>query len=317
METKQFDLQYEIKNYLKKLLLNGNLTNSDAMEIESHIKDGVDSLTRNGLSEEEAFLITLKRVGNADLLSEEYNKVNPFFVSNKIRSFSIIGLALILSLGTIFLLLYDLISMFRSVYLKHTTADTIVKASLYLALCIAILIILKWGNSFTMFLQRKIERQPFLTAAILFLLPLLSFGLQSVIIRYIPRDETQENLNVPFDVNDVQYANFSFYLVIIAAVLVTLIWFESSVKKRKLTQRKSFFNSQILFLILFSIIICLSAGMTRYLPQITSGFQSSIFFGVVYTIGSFSIALYNNDKLWTKMFIFSAFSLFLGNLLVL
>ena len=285
METKQFDLQHEIKNYLNKLLLNGNLTNSDAMEIESHIKDGVDSLTRNGLSEEEAFLITLKRVGNADLLSEEYNKVNPFFVSNKIRSFSIIGLALILSLGTIFLLLYDLISMFRSVYLKHTTADTIVKASLYLALCIAILIILKWGNSFT--------------------------------IRYIPRDETQENLNIPFNIDDVQYANFSFYLVIIAAVLVTLIWFESSVKKRKLSQQKSFFNSQILFLIFFSIIICLSAGMTRYLPQITSGFQSSIFFGVVYTIGSFSIALYNNDKLWTMLFIFSAFSLFLGNLLVL
>src|SRR5438309_4357342 len=220
MEAKQFDLQHEIKNYLNKLLQNGNLTNSDEMEIESHMKDGIDSLTKNGLSEEEAFLITLKRMGNADLLSEEYNKVNPFFVSVKIRSFSITSLALILSMGTIFLLLYDLLSMFRSVYFRQSTVDTIMKATLYLALCIAILIILKWGSSFSMFVQRKIERQPFLTAAILFLLPLLSFGLQSVIIRYVARNETQRSLDIRFDINDAQYANFSFYLVIIAAVFV-------------------------------------------------------------------------------------------------
>ena len=317
MEAKQFDLQHEIKTYRNKLLQNGNLSNSDWMEIESHIKDAIEPLTKVGLSEEEAFLITLKRTGSAELLSEEYNKVNPFFVSSKIRSFSITSLGLILSLGTIFLLVYDLTTLFRSVYLKQTTTDVIMKASLYLFLCIGILVILKWSNSFTIFLQRKIERQPFLTAAILFLLPLISFGIQSVIIRYIPRNDTQESLIARFDINDVQYANFSFYLVIIAAVLATLIWFESSIKKRKASEQRSFFNPQILFLIFFSIVICLSAGMTRYLPQITSGFQRSIFFGVVYTIGSFSVALYNNDKLWTKLLIFSLFSLFLGNLLVL
>jgi len=318
METKRFDLQFEIKNYLNKLHLNGNLTHTDEMEIESHIKDGVDSLSNNGLSEEEAFLITLKRTGNADILSEEYNKVNPFFVSTKIRSFSIISLGLILSIGTIFLLLYDLLSMFRSVYLTQTTATTIVKVSLYLALCIAILIVLKWGNSFVMFLQKNVERKPFLTAAILFFLPLTSFGLQSVIIRYIDKGGSQEAFDMKlYNIDDVQYVNFSFYLLIVAALLVTLIWFESDTKKKKLSPQKSVVNSHILFLTFFSVVICLSAGMTRYLHQITSGFQSSIFFAVIYTIGSFSIALYNNDKLWTKLFIFSMFAHFLGNLLVL
>jgi hypothetical protein len=165
--------------------------------------------------------------------------------------------------------------------------------------------------------SKNIKGKPFRTATILFILPLISFGLQSVIVRYIPRNETQEKLNRGFDINDMPYANFTFYLVIIAVVLVTLIWFESGIKKRKLSEQKPFLNSQILFLIFFSIVICLLAGMTRYLPQSTSGFQSSIFFGIVYTIGSFSIALYNNDKLWSKLFIFSLFSLFLGNLLVL
>jgi len=314
METKHFDLQREINNYLNKLMLNGNLTNSDEMEIESHIKDGVDSLTKTGLSEEEGFLIAVKRMGNTEILSEEYNKINPFFISTKIRGFSITSLGLIVSAGAVFLLLYDLLSIFRSVYYPQST---IVKASLYLSLCIAILVVLKWGNSLTLFLQKRIERKPLLTSVILFLVPLTNFGLQSVIIRYIPIKETQESLNAGFDINDVQYANFSFYLVIIAAVLVTLIWFDSSLKKRKLFQQKSFLNVQIPFLIFFSIIICLSAGATRYLPQITLGFQNSIFFGIVYTIGSFSIALYNDDKLWEKLFIFSAFSLFLGNLLVL
>ena len=40
MEAKQFDLQHEIKTYRNKLLQNGNLSNSDWMEIESHRQCG-------------------------------------------------------------------------------------------------------------------------------------------------------------------------------------------------------------------------------------------------------------------------------------
>src|SRR5258706_16350974 len=106
MESRHFNLQSAIKNYLNNLHSKTNLTHGDEIELEGHIYDGVDSLQKKGLSSEEAFLITVKRIGKTDILSEEYNKVNPFFVSDKLRSFSEIGLGLILSLGTIFLLVY-------------------------------------------------------------------------------------------------------------------------------------------------------------------------------------------------------------------
>jgi hypothetical protein len=317
MEARHFDLQSGIRNYLSKLHLDGNLSRNDEMELESHIRDGVDSLAKTGLSEEEAFLITVKRTGHATILSEEYNKVNPFFVSNKIRSYSIISLGLILSLGTIFLFLYDVIDMFRGAYLAQTTADTIVKVFLYLGLCVAILTVLKWGKSFTLFLQNKIDRNPFATAATLFLLPLMSFGLQSILIRYIDRSDKQEYFNSGlYDTHDVQYVNFSFYLLVISALFATLIWLDTTLRKTSPSGKSSFLKSPVCFLIFFCLVICLAAGMTRYLHQVNSGFQSSIFFAIVFTMGSFSIALYNNDHLWSKLFIFSLFGLFLGNLLI-
>ena len=44
--------------------------------LESHLRDQIDDLTGRGLSEEEAFLISVKRLGSVNLISEEYSKVN-------------------------------------------------------------------------------------------------------------------------------------------------------------------------------------------------------------------------------------------------
>jgi hypothetical protein len=316
MEAGYFNLQSEIENYLKRLQIKGNLSHNDAMEIETHIRDGVDSLTDKGLSEEEAFLITLKRTGNAETLSEEYNKINSFFVSENVRTYSILSLGLILSLGTIFLFLYSLVNNFRTAYLAQTTADTIVKAFLYFSLCIAILMVLKWGKSFTIFLQNSIDRRPFLTAAMLFLIPLLSFSTQTILIGYFDKRGLHNNvISKMHDINKIAYVNFSFYLIIISAFFAVHIWFQSIMQKR-LSGEKGFLKSSVTLLIIFSLTICLAAGMTRYLHQNNSGFQNSIFFALIFSVGSFSIALYNNEHLWAKLLIFSLFSLFLGNLLI-
>jgi hypothetical protein len=287
------------------------------MELEGHIYDGVDSLQKKGLSSEEAFLITVKRIGKTDILSEEYNKVNPFYVSGKLRSYSVMGLGLILSLGPIFLLLYELINMYRKNYLAQSAADTPVKALLYVGLCIAVLATFKWGKAFSLFLQKRIEQKPLITTSVLILLPLLSFLLQPTIIGFFDKRGSQENFNYKlYDIADVQYINLSFYLLVMSVLFIALISFEISMKKQT-SKKSSFFKSPITFLILFSLVICIAAVMVRYIPQSNSGLQNSIFLAIVYTIGSFSIALYNDRNLWLKLFIFSLFGLCLGNLLVI
>jgi len=317
METGLFDLQCAIKNYFKKLHIKANLTKNDETELECHIYDGVDFLEKKGLSTEEAFLIIIKRMGTIDMLSEEYNKVNTFSASEKIRSYFITGLGIILSLGTIYLFVYELISLYRKAYLSQTTADTLIRSLLYLGICVGVLVAIKWVKSFSLFLQKSIDRKPLSTALILFLIPLLNFLLQPLIIRFFDKRHQKENFNYKFfDLDEIQFINLSFYMLVISILLLTLVSFWSATGKKKLNEKRVFFELPIVFLIFFSIVICMAAAMTRYIPESNSGLQNSFLLAVVYAIGSFSIAFYNNHKLWLKLFIFCAFGLGLGNLLV-
>lgn len=65
----------QIKVWRDHLRAKGNLTEADIDELESHLRDEIDSLESSGLSEEEAFLISIKRLGNAHALSREYAKL--------------------------------------------------------------------------------------------------------------------------------------------------------------------------------------------------------------------------------------------------
>jgi len=317
METGLFDLQSEIKNYFNRLHIKANLTKSDETELESNIYDGVDFLEKKGLSTEEAFLIIIKRMGTIDILSEEYNKVNSFSVTEKLRSYFITGLGLILSLGTMFLFVFEIISLYRKTYLSQTTGDTLIRSLLFFGLCIAVLIAIKWGKSFSTFLQKNIDRKPLLTAFIVFLIPLLNFLLQPALIRFFDKRSQEESFNYKFfDIGDIQFINLSFYLLVISVLLLTLVSFWSFTKMKQQDEKRVFFDLPIVFLFIFSIVISIAATMTRYIPESNSGLQNSVFLAIVYAIGSFSIAFYNNHKLWLKLFIFSAFGLCLGNLLM-
>jgi hypothetical protein len=278
METRPFDLQSEIKNYFNKLHVKANLTQNDEIELESHIHDGVDSLEKKGLSAEEAFIITIKRMGKIDVLTEEYNKVNPFFVSEKIRTSLITRLGLILSLGTIFLFIYQLISMYRKAYLAQSTIDTFIRSLLYLGLCISVLIAFKWGKSFSVFLQKNIDSKPFLTAFILFLIPLLNFVSQPLLIRFFDKRGHEENFNYKlYAISDIQFINLSFYLLIMSILFLTLVSFGSATRNKKLYGKRQRFDLAIVFFILFSVLVSMAAVMIRYIPESNSGLQSSVF----------------------------------------
>ncbi|MHC4552432.1 MAG: permease prefix domain 1-containing protein [Planctomycetota bacterium] len=72
-----FQLDTAITNWRNTLLANQNITDSDVDELESHLRDEVDSLMLSGLSDEEAFMISAHRIGDQQAVGAEFAKVNP------------------------------------------------------------------------------------------------------------------------------------------------------------------------------------------------------------------------------------------------
>lgn len=57
-------------------LNSSHVSNSDIVELEDHLREEISSLVQHGLSEEEAFLVAVKRLGSPPSLSDEFRKVN-------------------------------------------------------------------------------------------------------------------------------------------------------------------------------------------------------------------------------------------------
>ncbi len=71
-----FDLELNINSWCDHLRSSGKLSEDDVLELENHLREQIDDLVEKGLDKEEAFLISVKRLGNINLISEEYSKVN-------------------------------------------------------------------------------------------------------------------------------------------------------------------------------------------------------------------------------------------------
>lgn len=71
-----FDLELNIRSWSDHLRKRGNLKESDIVELENHLRDETDDLIKTGLAPDEAFLISVKRLGDANIISNEYSKIN-------------------------------------------------------------------------------------------------------------------------------------------------------------------------------------------------------------------------------------------------
>ncbi len=71
-----FDLELNINSWCDYLRSSGKLKEEDILELEDHLREEIEDLIDKGLSEEEAFLVSVKRLGKVNMISEEYAKVN-------------------------------------------------------------------------------------------------------------------------------------------------------------------------------------------------------------------------------------------------
>ncbi|HBP65810.1 MAG TPA: hypothetical protein DD730_16510 [Desulfosporosinus sp.] len=71
-----FDLETQIHSWSDHLRAHGNISDADIHELENHLRDEIEDLIAAGLTPDESFLISVKRLGNVDAISHEFAKVN-------------------------------------------------------------------------------------------------------------------------------------------------------------------------------------------------------------------------------------------------
>ncbi len=71
-----FDLEPQIRKWRRHVQSAGSLGVQDVEELESHLRDSIDDLAERGVSVEEAFIISVRRMGDADALHNEFAKVS-------------------------------------------------------------------------------------------------------------------------------------------------------------------------------------------------------------------------------------------------
>ena len=73
----RFDLDAAIKNWRQEINGQSQLTAENCRELDAHLTDTVRELQKRGLSDEEAFWLARRRVGNTQQVAEEFVKADP------------------------------------------------------------------------------------------------------------------------------------------------------------------------------------------------------------------------------------------------
>lgn len=71
-----FELESQIRKWRGHLRSSGSLGEEELEELESHLRDSVDDLMSWGMTTEEAFLVSVRRMGDSEALSDEFAKVS-------------------------------------------------------------------------------------------------------------------------------------------------------------------------------------------------------------------------------------------------
>ena len=71
-----FELETNISQWREDLLQRQTYQQQDLCELEDHLRESIKQLTAKGLSAEEGFFVACRRLGDTQVLSQEFAKVN-------------------------------------------------------------------------------------------------------------------------------------------------------------------------------------------------------------------------------------------------
>ena len=72
-----FDLNTAIKNWRQEINGQSQLTAENCRELDAHLTDTIREFQKRGLNDEESFWLARRRVGNTQLVAEEFAKADP------------------------------------------------------------------------------------------------------------------------------------------------------------------------------------------------------------------------------------------------
>lgn len=235
MESSDFKLEHAVNDYVLVIKKKGSLTGSDVEELKSHLYDATEDLQERGLTEEEAFIIASRRLGNINVLAKEYRKVNFTLEADKIWAYMLIGFGSLTTLQWLFTLGYRSVYKLIAAHYAHTDLGILLFTCANLLICIGIWSVLKWRKHLPDLLERNIEQRPGSTISLIFLLPVCILFLGSSYLDQpgnIPLLSYVTNI-YPAQFFDHGFAEISFYLTIVSFLMVMLFLVFSIINKEK------------------------------------------------------------------------------------
>lgn len=98
-QSTEFNLESNLSDYLRELNTNRIISMEEQDELFDHMSCEIEDLRNTGLSTEESFLISRKRLGEPTLLSSEYQKAKPW---TRTIQFLVSSVVFVLGLKAIF-----------------------------------------------------------------------------------------------------------------------------------------------------------------------------------------------------------------------
>jgi hypothetical protein len=310
MHSKDFHPETALNEYIIQVKERAALTPSDEQELRTHLMDASEDLLKCGLNAEEAFIISVKRMGNAEQVGSEYRKVNAGFVTDKIWAYMLLGFSLITSA----IWLYTTVSGNLSLYLiRHFMQEPArihaIIIVFNLVVCAIIWSVLYWGNLFSAWVQHIIQSRPWFIAS------LLTAGVAIVIfIEPFVRSVNKEILHPQYYLRDYRsilnsnFVELSFYLILISAAMVVLLSVFTISNAGRLSLKSIFERPSYIFLLLFGFAVEMIAAMSR-VTGVHNLIIGALLFAIIYAVAAFAVSYYNNSKVSVYLLVFALFGL--------
>lgn len=296
MEPNPFDFEQSAHAYIRAIKQKGGLGPSDEAELKAHLYDTSESLLQKGLSEEEAFLIAARRLGQADELAVEYGKVNTVLVTDRIWAYLLTGFGMLTTVRCLYQIIYRLLFSYLGHYSNTRFATELFTVTNF-SVCLLIWSMVKWGHRFSEWLRRHMESRPW---------PIILLSLVLPAVTWIGHPRSLFGGTHPGYLLEGGIAEFSYYLPMISlpSVILLLVFRVSSMGSIRF--RHLFSTPSPLFIILFGVFIALVAATTRVLNDLPI-LSKAVIFAVPYMAGAFCIGYFTTKK---PLFYIGLFSLF-------
>ncbi|MEJ7557947.1 MAG: permease prefix domain 1-containing protein [Pedobacter sp.] len=300
MAPSNFDLKQAIDDYISLINQQGSITNSDKNELTNHLHDSTEAMIKQGLSEEESFIIACKRIGGVEVLTEEYSKVNTSLKGNKVWAYLLLGFNVFYGIpsivATVITVLYFLIHKNFGSSIIAVSLVTII----HLMVIIGLWSLVKYKRHISGYIQNQVEQNP---------ISLLMLSCLPIIVRILfttPLYTLMPGMSIkyPLYMFNSGLIEFSYYLVYMSILSVFLSLVFSINQVGASTLRTLFTRPTVMSLLSFGFMVELLASCTRGL-LIDNIVIESVLFGMVYMAASFLISYYNEAASVNRYLLFA------------